>query len=193
MGFRTAGIEKPIIIQIDGETHVCPTIHKIFTKGLGLPHTIRLGSGPRMNQGRAKGCVSCFRHDVWQNSEAGHARHRPESERGKSCEFSAISCGSFLVGWPSQSDGHWWWIPLILQVHLHRHSIILWPLGIRHLHHRHSARHSSVQDGQACALAVRRGNRQPVDSKYYKAAKATLDEAITDVNNWIDQQAAKAE
>nr|WP_270294230.1 hypothetical protein [Bifidobacterium adolescentis] len=62
-----------------------------------------------------------------------------------------------------------------------------------HLHHRHSARHSSVQDGQACALAVRRGNRQPVDSKYYKAAKATLDEAITDVNNWIDQQAAKAE
>lgn len=36
-------------------------------------------------------------------------------------------------------------------------------------------------------------NRQPVDSKYYKAAKATLDEAVTDVNNWIDQQAAKAE
>ena len=34
------------------------------------------------NQGRAKGCVSCFRHDVWQNSEAEHARHRPESERG---------------------------------------------------------------------------------------------------------------
>lgn len=32
-----------------------------------------------------------------------------------------------------------------------------------------------------------------VDSKYYKAAKATLDEAVTDVNNWIDQQAAKAE
>ncbi|MEI2658746.1 MAG: hypothetical protein V9G11_00750, partial [Bifidobacterium adolescentis] len=85
MGLRTADIEKPIIIQIDGETHACPTIHKIFTKGLGLPHTIRLNSGPRMNQGRAKGCVSCFRHDVWQNSEAGHARHRPESERGKSC------------------------------------------------------------------------------------------------------------
>lgn len=62
-----------------------------------------------------------------------------------------------------------------------------------HLHHRRPARHSSVQDGQGCALAVRRGNRQPVDSKYYKAAKATLDEAITDVNNWIDQQAAKAE
>ena len=50
-----------------------------------------------------------------------------------------------------------------------------------------------VQDGQACALAIRSGNRQPVDSKYYKAAKATLDEAVTDVNNWIDQQAAKAE
>ena len=50
-----------------------------------------------------------------------------------------------------------------------------------------------VQNGQACALAVRSGNRQPVDSKYYKAAKATLDEAVTDVNNWIDQQAAKAE
>ena len=31
------------------------------------------------------------------------------------------------------------------------------------------------------------------DSKYYKVAKATLDEAVTDVNNWIDQQAAKAE
>ena len=50
-----------------------------------------------------------------------------------------------------------------------------------------------LQDGQACALAIRSGNRQPVDSKYYKAAKATLDEAVTDVNNWIDQQAAKAE
>ncbi|EDN84021.1 hypothetical protein BIFADO_00953 [Bifidobacterium adolescentis L2-32] len=36
MSLRTAGIEKPIIIQIDGETHACPTIHKIFTKGLGL-------------------------------------------------------------------------------------------------------------------------------------------------------------
>ena len=62
-----------------------------------------------------------------------------------------------------------------------------------HLHHRHPARHSIVQDGQACTLAVRSGNCQPVDSKYYKAAKATLDEAVTDVNNWIDQQAAKAE
>ena len=65
-------------------------LHK---KGLGLPHTIRLNSGQRMNQGRAQGCVSCFRHAVWQNSEAEHARHRPESERGKSCEFSATSCG----------------------------------------------------------------------------------------------------
>ena len=65
-------------------------LHK---KGLGLPHTIRLNSGQRMNQGRSQGCVSCFRHAVWQNSEAEHARHRPESERGKSCEFSAISCG----------------------------------------------------------------------------------------------------
>ena len=92
MGLHTADIEKPIIIQIDGENHVCPTIHKIFTKGLGLPHTIRLNSGPRMDQGRAKGYVSRFRHAVWQNSEAEHARHRPESERGKSCEFSAISC-----------------------------------------------------------------------------------------------------
>ncbi|AZN74587.1 hypothetical protein DWY61_05010 [Bifidobacterium longum] len=81
MGFRTAGIEKPIIIQIDGETHACSTIHKIFTRGLGLPHTLRLNNGPGMNQRRAKGCVSCFRHDVWQNSEAEHARHRPESER----------------------------------------------------------------------------------------------------------------
>ena len=26
-----------------------------------------------MNQGRAKGCVSCFRHDFWQNSEAERA------------------------------------------------------------------------------------------------------------------------
>ena len=42
MGLRTADIEKPIIIQIDGETHACLTIHKIFTKGLGLPHTLRL-------------------------------------------------------------------------------------------------------------------------------------------------------
>ena len=32
MSLRTAGIEKPIIIQIDGETHACLTIHKIFTK-----------------------------------------------------------------------------------------------------------------------------------------------------------------
>ena len=31
------------------------------------------------------------------------------------------------------------------------------------------------------------------DSKYYKAAKATLDEAVSAVNNWIDQQAAKAD
>ena len=62
-----------------------------------------------------------------------------------------------------------------------------------HLHHRYSVRIAIVQDGQACALAIRSGNRQPVDSKYYKAAKATLDEAVTDVNNWIDQQAAKAE
>ena len=62
-----------------------------------------------------------------------------------------------------------------------------------HHHHRHPVRPPVVQDGQACALAIRSGNRQPVDSKYYKAAKATLDEAITDVNNWIDQQAAKAE
>ena len=62
-----------------------------------------------------------------------------------------------------------------------------------HLHHRHPARPPVVQDGQARALAIRRGNRQPVDSKDYKAAKATLDEAVTDVNNWIDQQAAKAE
>lgn len=31
------------------------------------------------------------------------------------------------------------------------------------------------------------------DSKYYKAAKTTLDEAVTAVNDWIDQQAAKAE
>ena len=67
MSLRTAGIEKPIIIQIDGETHVCPTIHKIFAKGLGLPHTLRLNNGPGMNQGRAKGCISCFRHDFWQN------------------------------------------------------------------------------------------------------------------------------
>ncbi|MDB1401348.1 hypothetical protein PL903_08705, partial [Bifidobacterium adolescentis] len=81
MGLHTADIEKPIISQIDGENHVCPTIHKIFTKGLGLPHTIRLNSGPRMNQGRAKGYVSCFRHAVWKNSEAEHARHRPELER----------------------------------------------------------------------------------------------------------------
>ncbi|RHJ23073.1 hypothetical protein DW138_01850 [Bifidobacterium longum] len=81
MGFRTADIEKPIIIQIDGETHACLTIHKIFTKGLGLPHTLRLNNGPGMNQGRAKGCISCFRHDFWQNSEAEHARNRPESER----------------------------------------------------------------------------------------------------------------
>ena len=65
-------------------------LHK---KGLGLPHTIRLNSGQRMNQGRSQGCVSCFRHAVWQNSEAEHAWHRPESERGKSCEFSATSCG----------------------------------------------------------------------------------------------------
>ena len=49
MGFRTAGIEKPIIIQIDGETHARPTIHKIFTKGLGLPRTLRLNNGPGMN------------------------------------------------------------------------------------------------------------------------------------------------
>lgn len=81
MGLRTADIEKPIIIQIDGETHACLTIHKIFTKGLGLPHTLRLNNGPGMNQGRAKGCISCFRHDFWQNSEAEHARNRPESER----------------------------------------------------------------------------------------------------------------
>ena len=62
-----------------------------------------------------------------------------------------------------------------------------------HHHYRYSVRIAIIQDGQACALAVRRGNRQPVDSKYCKAAKATLDEAVTDVNNWIDQQAAKAE
>ena len=62
-----------------------------------------------------------------------------------------------------------------------------------HHHYRYSVRTAIVQDGQARTLAVRRGNRQPVDSKYYKAAKATLDKAITDVNNWIDQQAAKAE
>ena len=62
-----------------------------------------------------------------------------------------------------------------------------------HHHYRYSVRIAIVQNGQACALAIRSGNRQPVDSKYYKAAKATLDEAVTDVNNWIDQQAAKAE
>ena len=62
-----------------------------------------------------------------------------------------------------------------------------------HHHYRYSVRIAIVQDGQARALAIRSGNRQPVDSKYYKAAKATLDEAVTDVNNWIDQQAAKAE
>ena len=62
-----------------------------------------------------------------------------------------------------------------------------------HHHYRYSVRIAIIQDGQACTLAVRRGNRQPVDSKYCKAAKATLDEAVTDVNNWIDQQAAKAE
>ena len=60
-------------------------------------------------------------------------------------------------------------------------------------HYRYSVRIAIVQDGQACAPAIRSGNRRPVDSKYYKAAKATLDEAVTDVNNWIDQQAAKAE
>lgn len=31
------------------------------------------------------------------------------------------------------------------------------------------------------------------DSKYYKAAKATLDEAIDAVNSWVDKQASKAE
>ena len=38
MGFRTAGIEKPIIIQIDGETHACSTIHKIFTRAVSYTH-----------------------------------------------------------------------------------------------------------------------------------------------------------
>ena len=75
----------------------------------------------------------------------------------------------------------------------HRNRMGIGGTDSMHLHHRHPARHSSVQDGQACALAIRSGNRQPVDSKYYKAAKATLDEVVTDVNNWIDQQAAKAE
>ncbi|RSX50823.1 M-like protein Szp3 [Bifidobacterium goeldii] len=31
------------------------------------------------------------------------------------------------------------------------------------------------------------------DSKYYKAAKATLDEAINAVNDWVDKQASKAQ
>lgn len=81
---------------------------------------------------------------------------------------------------------HSWWIG-------HRNRMGIGGTDSMHLHHRHPVRPPVVQDGQACALAIRSGNRQPVDSKYYKAAKATLDEAVTDVNNWIDQQAAKAE
>ena len=128
MGLRTADIEKLIIIQIDGETHACLTIHKIFTKGLGLPHTIRLGSGPRMNQGRAKGCVSCFRHDVWQNSEAGHARHR-RNRKGA----NHASSRQYPVD-------HSWWVG-------HRNRMGIGGTDSVHLHHRHPVRHSSVQDG----------------------------------------------
>ena len=31
------------------------------------------------------------------------------------------------------------------------------------------------------------------DSKYYKAAKVTLDEAIDVAENWVDRQASKAQ
>ena len=43
-----------------------------------------------------------------------------------------------------------------------------------HLHHRYSVRIAIVQDGQACALAIRSGNRQPVDSKYQSRQKQPL-------------------
>lgn len=75
----------------------------------------------------------------------------------------------------------------------HRNRMGIGGTDSMHLHYRYSVRIAIVQDGQACAPAIRSGNRRPVDSKYYKAAKATLDEAVTGVNNWIDQQAAKAE
>ena len=44
-------------------------------KRIGLTHTLRMNNGPGMNQGRAKGCVSCFRHDLkTKNDSASKVR-----------------------------------------------------------------------------------------------------------------------
>ena len=61
-----------------------------------------------------------------------------------------------------------------------------------HLHHRYSVRIAIVQDGQACAGHSERKS-STCRFQILQSRQSTLDEAVTDVNNWIDQQAAKAE